>query len=160
MAAPVKIVRVAPSGAKYTDGFPTYFVLGNVPNIDLWEKSVKPPGIDIGEVIDITDMFNKTVRTAVFRALKKWTGGEHKCAFRANSIAHMKQQVGVNQNCCVIFPDGSAIAFWGGIKSFVEDAFEEGKQPEATVTFEVTNWDPNNNVEADPVLFPATGTGT
>jgi hypothetical protein len=160
MAAPVKINRIAPSGLKYLDGFPTYFVLGNVPALDLWEKSVKPPGVDIGDMIDITDMFNKKVRTYVFRILKKWLGGEHKCAFEDSSIAHMKQQVGVNQNCCVIFPNGAAIAFWGGIKSFVMDAFEEGKQPEATVVFEVTNWDPANNVEADPIVFPASGTGT
>lgn len=159
MPAPAVVARQAPSGTKLLNGYRTTVAFSLLPNVCVWEKSVKPPTPDMGEMIDVTDMFNNLERTQAFRALRKWSAGEHKCAYDPDVYNKIKNTlIGKNGTVCVHFPDTSTLSFFGGVKSISADALEEGKQPEMTLMYEATNMEPVTGIEFSPVMVPFAGT--
>jgi hypothetical protein len=160
MANPTPTTRQTPSGRPLKDGFQVLTTFGNNPQLAIWEKRTKPPGLDGGDKIDQTTQHNARFRTYAPRALVEVTDGTVKCAYKASSYDALQnligQEVAITQEYC----DGSQLVFWGCVKSFDADDQEEGKQPEATISYYATNWDPVNNVEAGPVYIGPTGTGT
>lgn len=164
MAAPAATPRGTPTGIKLKDGYSTKVTLSLNTTIELWEKTVKPPGIDGGDAIQQTTMHNTTWRTFASRGLLTLTEHTFKAAYDPSiytSILSMinVQKVGTSaQVITVTFPDGSTLAFYGYVKMFEPDEHQEGTQPEATVTITPTNYDPVNNVEAAPVLTSVAGT--
>jgi hypothetical protein len=163
MAAPATdLVRIDPSdlGIRLDDGFSTKILIGANLSILLWDKSSQPPGVDGGDEIETTTMFNLEYRTFAPRRLKTLSPVELTCAYEPGVYAVNEIMAIINQNTTinVVFSDGSVLGFFGYLKVFTPQTVEEGSQPEANCTIVPTNWDPDNNVEAGPALANVTGT--
>ena len=158
MAAPTPVARGTPAGLKLKDGQFTKLTFNDLPTLSVWEKAVKPPGIDGGDPIPQTTHHNVYWRTTAPRALRTLTQSTIKVAYDPNMVNQLESQVNREQGLTVTFPDGSTLAFFGFLKSVEFDDLVEGEQPEATIQIEPTNWDPVNDVEAGPVLTSVAGT--
>ena len=158
MAAPVATVRGTPTGIKLVDGFPSKITFALLPNVELWEKSVKPPGIDGGDGIPQTTMLNTKWHTFAPRKLLKLTDATAKCAYDPSCYQSLLSIININTTVTVTFGDGSTLAFFGFLKMFDVSELAEGAQPEATVTIFPTNFDPVNRTEEPPVLTSVPGT--
>lgn len=135
------------------DGFSTIITLANIPSVKIFEKEVTPPGISAGGPIDTTTMRNVTWRTMSPRALKTLTPANVTAAFATEAIPQIMEQLKVNQLITVTFPDLSTLVFWGWMEEFALNAFVEGEQPTATVTFQPGNID-DDDQEVAPVWTP------
>jgi hypothetical protein len=160
MAAPTPTVRVTPSGRKLGDGYKTLVTLAADTNIELWEKSVTPPGIEGDDPNDTTTMHNTTWRTKSPRTLATMTPMSLSCQYDPVAYSSVVALVNVVTTVTVHFPDGSTLAFYGFVKSFQPDALEEGKIPEAKVEIVPTNQDPVACTEESPVYTAGTGTSS
>jgi len=158
MAAPTVTARVKPSGFKLPDGYRSTWAFALKPAIQLWEKTVKPPGVDGGAAIDQTTMHNDAWRTVAPRSLKTLTESSFKFAYDPDAYPDIIAMVNIQQSITCHEPDGSAIAIYGFLQKVEFDPLEEGKQPEGTATVTPTNYDPVNNIEAGPLFVPAAGT--
>lgn len=158
MAAPSATARQDPTGIRMDDGYRTLITFSADPDVQLWEKSVKPPGLEGGEPIDTTTMHNDTLRTASPRALKTMTAGSIKCAYDPILFTSILALINVEQTITVTFPDTTTLAFYGFVKSFSPEDLQEGDQPMASVEFVPTNQDPTTGAEETFVLVNATGT--
>src|SRR5688572_27171775 len=158
MAAPTPTARVAPSGIKLCDGYQTLVTPASDPNIEFWEKSVTPPGIDGGDPIDSTTMQNDEWRTMCPRRLKTLTESTLTAGYDPNLYNSILALINIETTWTVTYPDGSTLAFYGFLKMFEPQELTEGGFPEATITIVPTNYDPVNDVEAAPVLTSVAGT--
>jgi hypothetical protein len=149
---------VTPNGFKMPDGFKALYAFASDPSIQLWERGVKPPGMDGGEGIDTTTQHNVTWRTKAARHLKTLTEGSFTCAYDPDSYNNLLNLVNHEEAVTCHYPDGSAVAFFAFMQKFEPSELKEGEFPEATVTITPTNWDPVGFVEAGPVFVPAGGT--
>lgn len=156
--APVATVRGTPAGYKLRDGYSTKITFAGSTTIEFWEKTVQPTGMDGGDKVDQTTMHNVLYRTARPRQLVTLTDSTLKVAY--NPLVNTSVLAAVNREDTVTetFPDGSTKAYYGFLKSFVPDAHEEGKQPEATIVICATNFDKTANVEAGPAYVDVAGT--
>jgi hypothetical protein len=150
--------RVTPGGIKLDDGYSTKITFAADTDVSLWEKTVKPPGIDGGDAIDTTTMHNTTYRTMASRALKTLTESSVKCAYDPDLYNQILALVNNETAITVTFPDGSTLAFWGYLRTFEPDDLTEGSQPEATVNISPTNVNPTTRAEEGPVLTSVAGT--
>lgn len=160
MTAPVTTTRQTPGGIKLKDGYSTKIAFENDPDVEFWEKTVQPPGLDGGDEIPQTTMHNTTVRTFAPRSLYTLTNTTTTVAYDPNSINSIKNNL-LNQegSITVHFPDGSTLDFYGYLKSFTPSDHTEGEQPEAEIVIVATNTDPDNNfTEEVPVLTEVSGT--
>lgn len=158
MAAPTPVTRVTPGGVKLKDGYPTRVAFSLDPDVSLWEKSVKPPGMDGGDPIDQTTMWNEDFRTRAPRSLVTLTESTFKAAYDPDVYNQLMAMLNKEQTITDVLPDGSTLSYYGFMQKFEPDDHVEGTQPEATVTIVPTNFDPVNKVEAGPVLISAPGT--
>jgi|SRR6185503_17184699 len=158
MSAPVATPRGAPSGIKLKEGHAIKHTFGRNATIELWEKGVKPPSVDGGEPVDQTTQHNVTYETMAPRTLIKNGPVTFKCAYDPSIYTTIMNHVNVEDTCTETFPDGSTLAYFGFLQKFEPDDVEIGKQPEATVTIIVTNWDYVGKVEAGPVMTSVAGT--
>jgi hypothetical protein len=155
-AAPTPTARSSPTGIKLPDGYQSKITIGSNVVVNLFEKTTKPPGLDSGEPIDTTTMFNSKYRTFKLRQLITLTPVDYKCAYDPSVITDLLGQVGQNLVITQSFYDGSTVAYWGGIQKFVPEEMEEGKMPMATVTIVPTNTD-NSGAEQAPVVASVAG---
>lgn len=155
---PTTTPRVTPTGIKIDDGHSTKIAFSRNPDINFWEKTVTPPGIDGGDAIDTTTMHNVTWRTFSPRKLKTLT--EMKTEVQYDPIAYdeLRDLINVEDSITVTFPDGSTLSFFGYLKSFEPGELSEGEPPMATITIQPTNQDPTTGAEAAPVLVSVAGT--
>ncbi len=158
MAAPNPTPRLAPTGAKLKDGFSALITFGQATAIAFWEKGVTPPGIDGGDAIEQTTMHNVAWRTFSPRSLKTLTPCQSTVAYDPAVIAAIEAAINREDTITVEFSDGTAIAFYGFLKSFQPGDLKEGAQPEATIQIVPTNQDPNTGAEAGPVYDATPGT--
>lgn len=158
MAAPTVTSRVDPPGIPLDDGYRTTIAFARDPNINFWEKTVQPPGIDGGDAIDTTTMHNDTWRTMRARALKTLTTASCKVAYDPAVFSEISELINQEGAITIHLPDLSTISFFGYLKSFQPAELQEGTQPEATVEIICTNWDPTNDVEAGPAISSVAGT--
>jgi hypothetical protein len=158
MAAPTATARQAPSGQKLRDGYQVLIAFINDPNISLWEKGVKPPGMDGGEKVDQTTMHNQLCTTAAPQYLVMYTDGTARVAYDPAEWDAIHDLINSNQAISFIFPDGSVLVAYGYLRSFEPDELVRGTQPEATITIVITNLDPLTCEEECPVMIPAPGT--
>ena len=158
MAAPTPTPRVIPVGFKQPDGFKTLITLSSNPAIQLWEKTVKPPGIDGGEKIDTTTMLNTTWRTFAQRQLRTLVDSTAACAYDPDVFTALVAEVNLPQTITITFPDKSTLAFYGFMQKAEAQENKEGEMPMVDVTITPTNWDYVNGVEAAPTFTPAAGT--
>jgi hypothetical protein len=140
------------------DGYQSLITLENDPDISLWEKTVKPPGIDGGDAIEQTTMHNVTMRTMALRALKTLTDANSTVAYDPVVYNQLLAQVNVNQLITVIYPNGDTLDFYGGLRVFEPSDLAEGEQPEATINITATNVNPATGLETLPNYISASGT--
>lgn len=160
MAAPTPGTRAAriPAGIRLDEGYQTLISFARLPTIGLWEKSVQPPGYDGGEAINITTMHSIVFRNKAPAALIDVTNHSLKVAYDPAVYASLLGLINYRDTVTVFFPDGSTLAYYGYMQKFEPDALEEGKQPEATVSIVVTNYDYVNHVYAAPAYTNVAGT--
>jgi hypothetical protein len=158
MAAPTVTARSTPSGFKLGDGYQTLLAFASKPSIQLWEKAVKPPGIDGGDGIDTTTMHNQVWRTKDTKHLKTLSESTMTVSYDPDSYNDILTLINKNDSITAHFPDGSALAFYGVLQKFEFGDLKEGEFPEATVSIYPTNYDPTGKVEAAPVFQAASGT--
>jgi len=163
MASPEVITRVDPSAApdsyRYlTNGCISTIAFSADPNAPLFEIAVTPPGIDNGDEIDTTTMWNDTCRTKIGRCFDDWTPASMRVAYDPEFYSIYNNLLSQNQAITISFPNGDNLTFWGYMKSFIPSEMEDGVFPEADVEIVVSNWDHVNCVEACPVFQEATGT--
>ena len=158
MAAPPVTARVLPTHNKIGNGFPTTIALSLNNAINIFEKTVMPPGIDGGEMIDVTTMLNIAWRTMIPRNLKTLSPitivGLYSAYLFIDIWAILNQQGAAS----VHFPDGDVLSFYATLNKFEAPAHAEGVAPEGTFTLTPTNWDPVNLVEAAPIMTSVSGT--
>lgn len=159
MAAPASTVRQTPAGRHLDDGYSTKVAFARDPNVEFWEKTVKPPGLDGGEAINITTMHNVTYRTFVSRSLITMTNMNTVAAYDPFVYTSIVNNL-INQEGSVTchFPDGSKIDFFGFLMSFEPSEHSEGEFPEATIEIVPTNLDPAARTEQSHVLTSVSGT--
>jgi hypothetical protein len=158
MAAPVPTPRGVPTGIKLREGFHIKHTFARNSTIELWEKAVKPPSMDGGDPVEQTTQHNVLYETMAPRTLIKNGPVTFKCAYDPNVYVTALAILNTEDTCTETYPDGSTLAYFGYLQKFEPDEVEIGKQPEATVTVIVTNWDYVNKVEAGPVMTSVSGT--
>lgn len=160
MAAPATTSRSTPSGRIIEDGHSSKIAFARDADASFWEKIVQAPGVDGGEPIDITNMHNLKWRTLVPRHLKTLTVFTVQCHydpvfFSTGGVDNLINQPGAITHH---FSDGSKLDFFGYMQKFIPAAVQEGDPPMCELTIVPTNYDPTNDVEADPVLTSVSGT--
>ena len=158
MAAPAPTTRVTPVGKRLENGFVSKLTLASDTNISFWEISVQPPGMDGGELIDISDQWNVRYRSKVPQGLIEMTD----CVVVAHYDPDLKNQIddviNVPTTATVLYPDGSTEAFYCVPRSIEYDPLENGTDPRCTITLGTTNYDHTNDVEAGPTVTSVAGT--
>jgi hypothetical protein len=117
MAAPTPTARSTPVGIKLDDGHSTKVTFATDPDISLWEKAVQPPGVDGGDEIQTTTMFNEVWRTTSPRQLKTLTPSTFKAAYDPAVYDQIVALVNVRTTITDTFPDGSTLASYGFLKA-------------------------------------------
>ena len=152
MAAPAHTTRSTPVGEFLKDGYQALIAFAADPDVSCWEKSVKPPGVDGGDSINITTMHNVTYRTMSSSPLKTLTEATSKVAYDPALYPQIVALINVEGAITVHFSNGDKLSFFGYLKSFEADDMSEGTQPEATIAIVPTNYEPVAGVEAAAVL--------
>lgn len=165
MASPTHQARTTPTGRMLRDGYSTKIAFeqtGSIPALDpelyMWEKTVKPPGLDAGDAIDITTMHNIDWRTFSPRALITMTDCNFVAAYDPEIYNAILNIINIPGNITVHFPDGSRLSFFGFLRTFEVADHAEGSFPEANCSITCTNFDPTNSVEAAPLMTQVAGT--
>lgn len=157
MAAPSATPRVDPAGLLLEDGYRSVITFATDTNLELWEKTVQPPGMDGGDAIDITTMHNDVWRTAASRALVTLTDSTAVCAYDPVCYTSLLALLNVHTTITHTFPDGSTVAYYGFLRSVEFAELVEGTQPEVTITITPTNRD-SSGVEYGPTVVSVAGT--
>lgn len=157
MAAPVATARQAPDGFMLRDGHVSKFTMSSIPDVELWETDVQPPGLDVGEPIDISTQHNVAFRTMAPPSLVTLTPHTIVAGYDPIIYTFLLAVMGIEQTFTVTFPSGQTLAYYGYVQSVEFSPLVENEMPLATLTIVPTNFDPVNCVEAGPVL---TGSGT
>jgi hypothetical protein len=157
MAAPTPTARVAPSGIRLGNGHPTKVTLALDTNIELWEQTVTPPGVDGGDKIDVSNMWNTEYRTYNPRTLKEMTDMEVSAQYDPIIWQSLLAAVNRRDTITVTFPEGTTLAFHGWVKSFEPEEIQEGEVPMITVTICAANQD-TAGAEQAAVLTNIAGT--
>tara|TARA_R110000824_G_scaffold172434_1_gene350260 strand:+ start:809 stop:1276 length:468 start_codon:yes stop_codon:yes gene_type:complete len=133
------VVRTTPGGTMLKDGYSTKVGFENDLNVEFWEKTVSPSGYDGGDKIDITTMWNATVRTHAARSLYDATDGSITVAYDPIAITSIKALINVEGIITYTFPDGTTDSRYGYLKSFEPQELSEGSHPEASISIAHTN---------------------
>ncbi len=158
MAAPSAVARQTPGGLMLEDGHSTKITVNADPDIEFFEKTVKPPGINGGDPIEVTTMHNVTWRTMAPRQLKTLTAITTQAGWDPILYTRILAQTNVEGAFTIRFPDGSTLAFYGILNNFEPGEHSEGNYPVATITITPTNRDPTTGAEEAPVLVNVPGT--
>lgn len=125
--------RTSPGGTPPEDGWSSKIAFAADPDISFWEKTVKPPGVEGGDPIDTTTMFNTTYRTQSPRSLKSLTNSTARVTYDAEVIDQIIALVNVNGWITIHFPNSDTWDFPGWLKTFNPAELSEGAQPEADI---------------------------
>lgn len=153
---PTTTARSSPAGTKIDDGFATKIAFTADPNVEFWEKTVQPPGVDGGEPIETETMHSVTWRGRASRSLKTMTPVAVTAAYDPYVYNSIITLINTETSITVHFSNGDTIAFFGYLKSFTPGPIEEGEQPEADIEIVPTNTDPSTGAEAGPVVTAGT----
>ncbi len=140
--APTATARGTAGGSPIPDGYQSLVTFKLDATIELFEKTVTPPGVDGGDAIETTTMHNATWRTFAARGLKTLTEMTFVAAY---DVAVYEAIISIinddTEVVTVTWSDGDTLAFYGFLKMFEPGELSEGVQPEATVTVVPTNVD-------------------
>lgn len=158
MGVPVTTVRVDPVGRRLEDGYRSLITFAADPNVSLWERTVKPPGIDGGDSIDTSTMHNDVWRTKASRALKELTDAGMECGYDPVVYDQIVALCNVETSITILFSNNDTLAFFGYLKSADTNDLAEGEFPTLTCVVVCTNTDPADGSEAGPNYITAAGT--
>jgi hypothetical protein len=156
MAAPATTARQTPAGIKLKNGFSSKVAFAADPDVSLWEIAVKPPGMDGGDAINTTTMFNSVFRTFAAGELKTMTDMTFRFAYDPNVITQLDDLINVETAITVHFPDGTTWAFF--LRSCEFDELQDNVFPTGNATVTCTNSDPITGAEEGPVVVNVPGT--
>lgn len=110
------------------------------------EKTVTPPGLDGGGMIDTTSMRNSVWRTRFPKALVTLSEMTVTVEYDPDLLIELISTVlNVNQLITVEFPDGSIFQFAGWLNEFKPQEHREGENPVATMTIIPSNVNPEDD---------------
>ena len=158
MADPTTQTRVTPVGIALCDGHATKITFAADTDVSFWEKTVQPVGVDAGDMIDITTMFNTMWMTKCFRSLKDLTDATLTVSYDPVVLDQIVALVGVNTDVTILHPNNDTWDFYGGLRSFTPQENSHGAQPEAQIVVSPTNYDPDANSENGPNYKTSVGT--
>lgn len=147
MPAPVATARVVPTGDMLKNGYRSLITVALDPDIDFWERTVKPPGLDGGDPINTTTMHNTTLRTFSPSALTTMTPCTVTVAYASAAFEQIQAILNKPTTITLTLPDGGTVAFYGYVHIFEPNDLSEGNLPEATLTIQPTNQDPTDGSE-------------
>lgn len=164
MAAPAVQLRLPPTGLHLFDGYSSVVAFALDTNIEIWEKSVTPFGLDGREPVDQTTMWNLIYVTRAPRKLRDITALSIVCAYDPKAWTSCNIMLNRVQAITHSWSDGSTLTVWGFLQKVEMAELVEGEQPEMTLTVMVANIDPNTLTQiglagTGPVLTEVTGTG-
>ncbi len=159
MVAPAVTTRTAPVGIPLENGYQILIAFSQDVDVSLWEKSVKPPGLDGGDPIDITTQWNETYRTQAARSLIKMTDGGMTVGYDPAVYPQIAAIINKEGAITINLPDGSSLSFYGALRTFEPNDQNDGTMPEATCAITVTNRDPTTGDEEAPVYTAPVGGG-
>lgn len=160
MAAPTPKVRATPSGTRpQTDGHQTLITLSSDDNIEFWEVTVTPFGFRGGEKVPLGNMHNVNVRTFGPPSLYELTDIRFRCTFDPAVLNSIKAAINRNDTITVHMPDHSTWAAYGYLNEFNPLEHREQGAREAEGVIVLTNQDPSDGSEAEPVYTAGGGTG-
>lgn len=151
--APVATTRVAPTAQMLEKGYRTLVTLGLDPNIELFEKTVKPSGMDAGTKVDTTTQWNETVMTAAAPALYDTTDLTMTCAYDPLVRDSIRAAIGKHDTITTLYPNGGKEAAFGFLRTAEFSDQQRTAQPEVTITISFTNRDPAG-AEEEAVYTP------
>jgi len=147
-----------PVGIKLGDGYQTLMVwadsTGTQVPVSFWIITVKPVGLDGGDPVDTTTMWNIEWHTKHPRFLANQTDATGTAAYDPQFYNNIIASFNKNGTITVRFPDGSTVAFYGYLQKFDPGELKEGEMPTAAITFIATNTDPVDGTEQAPVYVP------
>ena len=159
MAAPTPTARGTPEGLRLTNGFSTKVTFSIDSTIELWEKSVTPPGMDGGDPVDNTTQHETAWTIFRPRTLRTLTEVSFVAAYDPQVYTESDTEIiNQEQTITVSFADGSTIAFFGWVRSMIPQEMVDGEQPVMDVVIVPSNWDTANDVEAGFAVAEVAGT--
>jgi len=158
MASASVVTRLDPVGIMLKNGYRALIGLSRDPDISIWEKSVGTPAYEGPDLIDITTQWNDLWRTKSPGSLLDTGEFTVTCAYDPACKTQILEILNYNQAITITYPDGSTESFWGVVRSFESGDLVENEFPEGTLTIAPTNYDPDNDVEAGPVIASVSGT--
>lgn len=158
MAAPTVTARSAPVGIPLKEGYRVLLGMSQDPDISVWEKTIKLPGVDMGDAIDITTQHNDEWLTMLSGALAELTEFTVVGSFDPAAYNQLIAIKGQNGAMTIHLPDGSTISFFAYVKTVEGPDAKRREQPDMTITIRPTNYDSENDVESAPVISSVDGT--
>ena len=154
---PVPTARSTPSAYRLPDGFSTKITMATQPAVAFWERKVKPPGIDGGEMIDISTMFNTKWLTFFPRVLIKLDDVAVEAGYNPSVLPTIVTMTNLQDTCTITYPDSSTDCFYACLRKFEQTDMVHGEFPMANITISPTNLDASFNEEG-PVFAAGSGT--
>lgn len=153
MAAPSVVTRGTPAGAALKSGFRSKFGVAALTTFALWEFEITPGAWEGGEPIPFSSFFNtkyhtKRPQTLIEIGPYTITGKYEPNIFGPSMLPSL---INVETTGTLLWPDLGTVSCYGWMRSCsFSNALKEGQLPQATIVFEVSNWDVVNHVEAGP----------
>ncbi len=119
------------------------------------EKAVTPPGMDGGDLVDITTMRNDVWRTRNPRYLVTLTEFTFTAAYDPVIYTTLLSALNFIQLVVVTFPDNSTLEFYGWLQKVIPGENVEGTQPIITCTVTPANQDGVSGNEIAPLYTAA-----
>jgi hypothetical protein len=158
MPPPAPTARTTPTAKKPGTGYKILITFALDPDIEIWEKTVKPSGMDGGDPIDTTTQHNNVVRTKAPRALIENTDITITCTYNPVAIGSIRAILNKETTVTTRWWDGSTYAQYGFLRTFEPGDVAEDGQPEGTLTVSITNQDPTTGaVEEGVYAAPPAG---
>lgn len=155
-AAPGFTARSAPAGIMLEEGQNAKIAFAADPDVSIWELETQPPGREV-DVIPQTTQHNTAYETFAFGVLQRMSSTDLKFGYDPNFQSQISALLGINTEITVHWPDGSRLAFWGGVNSIQFDRMTKGQMPTGTLRIQPTNRD-NSGAEQAPVYSNVAGT--
>ena len=130
---------VTPVGTALDDGFSTKVAFAADPDVSFWERTVKPPGFDGGDPIDIHTMFNTTYLTKAPNSLIELTDVTGVAAYDPVVLDQIVALENVNGWITAHHPNNDTWDFVGFLRLFDPPEHAKGDFPLAAFTIVVTN---------------------
>lgn len=152
MAAPAPTARVTPGDLSgiFGNGFSSKITFALDPDIEFLEISVTPQGFNMPDDVDATTMFNVNRMTKDPAALYETTDAQAVVAYSKETEAQVRAILGSFTTITIKFPDGSTLADFGWLRSFVPGELTINGRPTATITIGFAGKD-DAGAEQDPV---------